>query len=116
MPSTTPNNTTKSIQTQGTLPSFDYSQDKQTYILPPPTSLPGYYHYLPSLEDKKKHRKSNHDDVSTAATTLASFASYKQEDDVCPEKQVIEVTLTFNLKKNFFLTSFVYKYYRQLKF
>lgn len=115
MPSTTPNNTTKSIQTQGTLPSFDYSQDKQAYILPPPTSLPGYYHYLPSLEDKKKHSKSNHDDVSTAATTLASFASYKQEDDVCPEKQVIEVTSIFNLKK-IFLTSFVYKYYRQQKF
>ncbi|CAO3688287.1 unnamed protein product [Rhizopus stolonifer] len=89
MPSITPSNTTKSPQSQDTLPPFGYSQDKQIYMLPPPSSLPGYYLPLPALEEKKMY-KSTHDDVSTAAATLASFSSHDQEDDLCPEKQVIE--------------------------
>lgn len=100
MPSIISTNTSKAIQPRDTLPPFDHSQDKQRYILPPPSSLPGYHLPLLSLDNKKRY-KSPYDDVSTAANTLASFASYEQADDICSEKQVIEVTKKKYRKKIF---------------
>ncbi|KAI9250599.1 hypothetical protein BY458DRAFT_524516 [Sporodiniella umbellata] len=56
MPSITSNAGSNASQLDDTLPSFGYSQDKQIYMLPPPSSLPGYYLPLPSLEERQSHK------------------------------------------------------------
>lgn len=105
MPSTTYNRSSSSaseselIHKQDALPLF--SKDKQTFILPPPSSLPGYHLPLPPLL-KQQQQQQHYDDVSTAAATLASFA---YEDEMCSESQVIEVNKE-NKKKKIFLTFF----------
>lgn len=109
MPSTTYNRSSSSaseselIHKQDALPLF--SKDKQTFILPPPSSLPGYHLPLPPLLKQQQQQQQHYDDVSTAAATLASFA---YEDEMCSESQVIEVNKENKKKKNFFLTFFFF--------
>jgi hypothetical protein len=104
MPSSTYNRSSSSaseselIHKQDALPLF--SKEKQTFILPPPSSLPGYHLPLPPLLKQQQQQQQQHyDDVSTAAATLASFA---YEDEMCSESQVIEVNKENKKKEKFF--------------